>query len=111
MNSVFLKNRFGYLAQFDDNSARSTAAVANRSNALLAALLLQDTQQGANNSSTAASKRMAHTHGTTKDVNLVGGEAQDFNVGQGDNAKGFVNLIEVNVGGLEAGAAQSNRNG
>ena len=81
-----------------NNEGRSTATtVADTGAAVPGLLLLQDRGEGCEDTGARGTERVADGNRATEDVDALGVEAEDLNVGQGNNGESLVDLVEVNV--------------
>ena len=84
----------------DDHGGGAAAAVADADAADLGVPLLED---GGDDAGAGAAEGVADGDGAAVDVDLFGVDAEDLHVGEGDDGEGLVDLVEVDVLGLEAG--------
>src|SRR5215207_6477037 len=70
------------------------------------AALLHGGQEGDQDTRAGAADRVSQSHGAAADVDPLGSEPEVAHEGESHDGEGLVDLPEVDVGGLEAGALQ-----
>lgn len=99
------------LQRLNNEGTGTTAPVADSSNAKLALLGLQDTQERRQDTGTTGTERVANRNGTTVDVDLFLRQSQQLHVCEGHDAESLVDFESVNSILRHASVLQGFRNG
>lgn len=83
--------------RLQNKSTGTATTVANTSASKLTTLSLENTQKCDKDTSTTSTERVTNSNSTTVNVHLVFGQVEQFQVGESNDTKSFVNLEGVNL--------------